>query len=270
MPDDANKTKGYHHLRPSYFSSQQYDAQLEYRHNLLKDHLPERPTRVLEIGCGQGTTTDALARLVLSHSPHGHIDALDPAPLSQVFSLEKHTYQSDGCSPFTLGQAQAYLTSPGYGFPELITFHQADPVQFLLAEDERNKNKKWDVAVLVHSVWYFRDVDSLAEILQSLKGRVKRVLIAEFALHATVKEALPHVFAAIARGTLEGLKLERGVESSTENMRCLVSPEGIKQVARETGWKLEREGVVVPEIELGDGDWETNSVVGEGFEREIE
>ncbi|KAH6635802.1 hypothetical protein F5144DRAFT_619333 [Chaetomium tenue] len=236
-------------------------SQAVHRINLINAWAPAigPGTRVLELGCGQGTCTQALAEAVTSPSPfstsnptptppHGHITALDPgAP--------------DYGSPFTLAQAQTHLsTGP---LRDLLTFHRADPVAFLAA----HPNDTWEVAVLAHCIWYFRSPETLGQILTALRGRVQRVCLAEWALHATEPAAAAHVLAALARA---GLEAQRGGGGSDENIQMVVGPGVVKGVVRGAGWVVEREGVVVPGRELSDGGWETGSVVDGGFAEEVE
>jgi SAM-dependent methyltransferase len=198
--------------------------------------------RVLEIGCGQGNCTAVLAYTI---GPTGHIDAVDPAP-------------GDYGRPFTLDQSQAYLSASEIG--EQITWHRAEPQQFIASTSDT-----WDVAVLAHCIWYFKSTDVLRDILVALRGRVKSICIAEYALSATEAHAVPHVLAAIARGSLEA-----HLDVSQENIRSLLSPDAIEQVARTEGWVVKRSQLVVPGARLGDGEWETAAVVGEDFVEEIE
>ncbi|KAK0730304.1 hypothetical protein B0H67DRAFT_561245 [Lasiosphaeris hirsuta] len=232
-------------------------SQAVHRINLINAWGPSGPSpghQVLEIGCGQGTCTAALAAAVSwppasppAQGPiNGHITALDPA---------SPTYGA----PFTLAQAQSHLSAGPVG--SLITFHRADPVAFLAA----NPAPRWDTAILAHCIWYFPSPSTLPEILTALRGRVSRVCIAEWALRASQPSAAAHVLAALARATLEAHKVE-----SEENIRNVVTPAGIKDVVRECGWRVESEGFVVPERELADGRWEVGSVVDEGFVQEVE
>jgi SAM-dependent methyltransferase len=226
-------------------------SQAVHRINLINAWDPAigRGTRVLELGCGQGTCTQALAEAVISPedpTKSGHITAVDPGP-------------PDYGAPFTLAQAQSHLSAGPLG--PLVTFHRADPIEFLAA----NPDAKWDVAVLAHCIWYFRSADTLREILAALRGRVKRVCIAEWALHATEPKAAAHVLAVLARATFEAHRVD-----SEENIQTLLSPRAIKEVAGRTGWKVESEGTVVPEAELSDGHWEVGTVVDKEFVDEIE
>ncbi|KAK4459916.1 putative SAM-dependent methyltransferase [Cladorrhinum samala] len=215
-------------------------------------------SQILELGCGQGTCTAVLAEAVVPQSQDsasGHVTALDPAP---------STYGA----PFTLGQAQSHLltsSSVPEGVRSAITFHlEADLFSFLSREE--NKDAKWDTVVLAHCIWYFPSaVEVLESILLELKGRAKRVCIAEYALQASEPKAAPHVLTALARAALEAHK-----PNSTENIQGLVSPGGIKEVAVRTGWKVEQEAVVVPEKDLSDGYWEAGGVVSVEFVNEID
>ena len=209
-------------------------------------------TRVLELGCGQGTCTQVLAEAVSSAGDDptgpgsGHITAVDPGP-------------PDYGAPFTLGQAQSHLSAGPLG--SLVTFHHADPIEFLAA----NPDTKWDVAVLAHCIWYFRSADTLGQILSALRGRVARVCLAEWALHATEPAATAHLLAALARATFEAHRVD-----SEENIQTLASPRAIKEAAAQAGWKVESEGTVVPEAELSDGFWETGTVVRQEFVEDVE
>jgi SAM-dependent methyltransferase len=226
-------------------------SQAVHRINLINAWAPaiSPGTRVLELGCGQGTCTQGLAEAVSSPddpTSAGHITAVDPgAP--------------DYGAPFTLAQAQSHLSAGPLG--PLITFHRADPVEFLAANPDEN----WDVAVLAHCIWYFPSPETLGQILSALQGRVARVCLAEWALHATEPAATAHVLAALTRAAFEAHRV-----GSTENIQMVVSPGVVKGVAGEVGWKIEREGTVVPKAELSDGFWETGTVVDKEFADDVE
>ncbi|KAK0656251.1 hypothetical protein B0T16DRAFT_317211 [Cercophora newfieldiana] len=237
---------------PAYFLAIEH-SQAVHRINLINSWEPAigPGTRVLELGCGQGTCTQALAHAVSSPSPSsaGHITAIDPG-------------SPDYGAPFTLAQAQSHLKSGPIG--PLITFDRADPVAFLSAIPQ-GAEPQWDVAVLAHCIWYFPSAKTLDEILSALRGRVSRVCLAEWALHATEPAASAHVLASLARATFEAHRT-----GSKENIQTLMSPRAIKDAAVRAGWKVESEGVVVPDAELSDGYWEVGTVVGEEFLEDVE
>lgn len=219
-------------------------AQATHRIEILNNWSVIQPgSKVLEIGCGQGNCTAVLAEAV---SPTGHVDAIDPA-------------SPDYGAPFTLSQAQSHISQSEIG--DRVTWHRATPEAFLADQEGRS----WDVVVLTHCIWYFKSLGVLKDIFHALKGRVGKVCIAEYALRATESNAMPHVLAALARGTLEAHKAE-----SSENIQTLVGPDGIVQIAREVGWMPDIEAFTVPADGLKDGSWEVGSVASETFVQEIE
>ena len=218
-------------------------AQVKHRIHLVNVWDIQPGSRILEIGCGQGTCTAVLAEAV---GPDGHVDAVDPAP-------------ADYGAPFTLGQAQAFVSASKVG--SRVSWHQADPTEFL-----GKSEGSWDAAVLAHCIWYFSAPEVLEDMLKALKGRVKKVYVAEYALHATRPTAVPHVLAAMTRATLEAHKAK-----SEENIRSPLGPDGIKKIGESAGWSLEKEGVVVPEEGgLQDGFWEAGSISHASFLAEVE
>ncbi|KAI3329542.1 SAM-dependent methyltransferase [Ustulina deusta] len=218
-------------------------AQAAHRIRLVNHWRLEPGTRVLELGCGQGSATAVLAEAV---GESGHVDGVDPA-------------EPDYGAPFTLSQAQQHLSASPVG--HRIAWHRATPQQFLLSAADR----VWDVAVLAHCIWYLASERELEDILAALHGRVGRLCVAEYALHATEKAALPHVLAVLARGALESCKAE-----STENVRSPLSPSAIKNAARRSRWECTRETTLVPEPGLLDGSWEVGTVMSDHFSREVE
>lgn len=224
-------------------ASQCQRLQNSHRANLINIWSISPDSKILEIGCGQGDCTEILARVV---GPSGHVDAIDPAPL-------------DYGSPETLGEAQARLSQTDVG--PRITWHQVTPINFLASVQEG----AYDVAVLCHSIWYFASPADVLDTLCALKGRAKKLCIAEYALSATEPCAVPHVLAALARASLEAHK-----SVSEENIRTALAPDAIRGMASKAGWKLASEERVVPEEGLEDGKWETNTVVHESFLEEVE
>lgn len=217
-------------------------AQAEHRIKLVNCWKLPPGSKVLEIGCGQGTCTAVLAEAV---GPNGHVDAVDPgAP--------------DYGSPFTLAQAQGHLSSGPIG--SRISWHNAEPEQFLAS----NPDKSWDYVVLAHCIWYFASPDTLNTMLAALKGRASKLLVAEYALTATERAAVPHVLAAVARATVEAHD-----KDSAANIRCLLGPNSIRESAKSAGWTLEEEDTIVPEPALLDGSWEIGTVKSKGFLEEI-
>lgn len=217
--------------------------QTEHRLNLVNIWEIPAGSRVLEVGCGQGTTTSVLASIV---GPEGKVDALDPARL-------------DYGSPWTLGQAQAHLSETEIG--KRIHWWNMTLPAFLKAETY----SKWDYIVFSHCIWYFDSPELLTEMLKLAKHRARNVLVAEYALKATRKEAEPHLLAAIARASLEAHNKE-----SEANIRCLLGPKAIREAIEAAGYKFDKEDHLVPEAGLLDGSWETGDVKSKQFFEDVE
>ncbi|KAK8143183.1 hypothetical protein G3M48_007605 [Beauveria asiatica] len=243
IPLDSAETIACYSPTPNDTAVQIEKAQVEHRIQLINTWRIPPGSKILEIGCGQGTCTTVLATAV---GPNGHVDAVDPAP-------------SDYGSPYTLSQAQAIISAGALG--SRITWHNDEPTDVLATSGE----KVWDYAVFSHCIWYFDSRDVLSTILRAIKGRVGSILVAEYALRATERDAEPHVLSALARASLEAHN-----PASTANIRCLLSPAGIKDVAEASGWKAGDEFNIVPAAGLLDGVWETDEVRSKSFVEEVE
>ncbi|KAJ2966688.1 hypothetical protein NQ176_g10031 [Zarea fungicola] len=218
--DSAEKIARYSPT-PNDMSVQIEKVQVEHRLHLINTWRITPGSKILEIGCGQGTCTTVLATAV---GPDGH----------------------------------AHISAGELG--SRISWHNAEPSDFLTATD-----KKWDYAVFSHCIWYFDNREVLANMLRALKGRVGSVLVAEYALKATERDAEPHLLAAIARASLEAHN-----DASSANIRCLLSPAGIKEIAEAAGWKVGQETNIVPAQDLLDGIWETGDVRSKEFIRMVD
>ncbi|KAJ7274532.1 S-adenosyl-L-methionine-dependent methyltransferase [Mycena haematopus] len=217
-------------------------AQAQYRLDLVANWSIASGARVLELGCGQGDTTLALAEAV---GETGHVDAVDPGPL-------------DYGSPKTLGQAQNTISIGPLG--PRITWIQAEPLEFL---SENSDAPPYDVVVLSHSLWYFSSPTDILNTLRVVATRARRVCIAEWSLSSA--EATTHILAVLTQAAMECRK-----PASTSNVRTVVSPTRIKDLAKEAGLVLQSETQVTPGVGVYDGRWETDAVVRARFTEEVE
>ncbi|OBZ69489.1 hypothetical protein A0H81_10123 [Grifola frondosa] len=217
-------------------------GQIEERVQLIKAWSIQPGERVLEIGCGQGDCTAALAVAV---GEKGSVTAVDPASL-------------DYGSPYTLGEAQAHLRASPVG--SRITFVQADPVAFLGSTTET-----YTTAVLAHCTWYFASPAVLSEILSALALRVERICIAEWALSASDARSVPHVLATFAQVSLECRKSE-----TKSNIRTVLSPAAMRAAAAASRLTLQKEETVVPGDGMLDAQWEVGLVLSQGWAKEVE
>ncbi|KAJ7720093.1 putative SAM-dependent methyltransferase [Mycena maculata] len=186
-------------------------AQAQYRLDLIAHWPIATGARVLELGCGQGITTLALAEAV---GPNGHVDAVDPGPLDH----------GDTISAGPLGPR--------------IEWVQAESLAFL----EAHPATTWDAVVIAHSLWYFATPALVGDTLRALGARTKRICIAEWSLESEPgSSALTHVLAVLAQGALQCRK-----PHSTSNVHTVVSPAAIKALTASAGLVLLREARVMP------------------------
>jgi hypothetical protein len=144
-----------------------------------------------------------------------------------------------------------------------IEWVQAEPLAFLAA----NPNApRYDVAVLAHSLWYFSSPALIEETLRVLAGRATRVCIAEWSLSCAEGTAgTTHILAVLAQGAMECRK-----PASESNVRTVVSPARIKEMAARAGLTLRDEVLVTPGAGVRDGRWETEHAVRAQFAAEVE
>ncbi|KAF9002912.1 S-adenosyl-L-methionine-dependent methyltransferase [Cyathus striatus] len=220
-------------------------GQVEHRQDILVacGGIPDG-SKVLELGCGQGDCTIVLADLV---GEKGTVDAIDPAPAGYG-------------SPYTVEQAQNHISTTTHG--KRITWIRGEPLSLLPTSSQE---PKYDIAVLAHCLWYFSSPSIITSILERLSTLSKTIYIAEWSLSTSLPEAQSHVFAALTQASLECRK-----SNSDSNVRTVVSPAGIKELAEKAGLKLVREGVITPNADVHDGKWEVGAVKSKSFLQEVE
>lgn len=122
----------------------------------------------------------------------------------------------------------------------------------------------FDATVLAHSLWYFSSPSLIFSTFRALKKHSKRLLLAEWSLVATHPSAQPHVLAALTQASLECRKPE-----SESNIRTVLGPKRLTELALAAGWKLEKETLVQSDEGLLDGNWEISACLSASFEREV-
>ena len=126
-------------------------------------------------------------------------------------------------------------------------------------------SKHFDATVLAHCLWYFSSPSLIVSTFRALKQHSKRLLLAEWSLVATRAAAQPHVLAALAQAALECRKIK-----SNSNVRTVLSPKRITELALAAGWQLESEGRVQGGEGLSDGRWEVAACLAPSFEQQVE
>ncbi|CAE6372699.1 unnamed protein product [Rhizoctonia solani] len=213
--------------------------QTVHRVNLAQAWDIAEGSRVLELGCGQGDCTVVLASAV---GDSGRVTGIDPAPL-------------DYGAPATLGQAQSHLFKSKIG--HRMSFVQSDSIKFLQSSENQNT---FDTAVLAHCIYYMSSPSTLLDTFRALfdAPSIKKVCVAEYALSASDTDGYPHVLAVLAQAMIE---VHKDAEKSESNVRTVLGPEGIAKLAKDAGWLVSREDVIIPEQGQEDGRWEVSALL---------
>lgn len=200
-------------------------TQLTHRIQLVKAFQITKGMKVLEIGCGQGDTTVALADAV---GENGQIVAIDIA-------------SPEYGAPITLGEAAKAIQQSPIG--SRITFQfETDFLHF-------ETDQKFDVAILSHCSWYFKNPDLLVSYFKKLKTMAKRVCFAEWDLDYELIPQRTH-FCAV-----NILALYSAFFEGDGNIQNVFHKTYIKQLLIETGFIIEQEQIVDATY-LQDGVWE--------------
>jgi hypothetical protein len=174
-------------------------------------------------------------------------------------------------APYTLGQAQAHISHSPLG--RRITWVQQSPPDYLsslpcstpTSSPSATVTKVFDAAVLAHCLWYFSSPSIVLSTFGALRKYSQRLLVAEWSLAATRPSAQPHVLAALAQAALQCHK-----PKSNSNIRTVLGPKRLTDLALSAGWKLESETRVQAEEGLLDGQWEVSACLSASFEKEVE
>lgn len=206
--------------------------QMQFRKRLVENWGISAGMRVLEIGCGQGDTTAALADAV---GESGHVCAVDLAgPLYG--------------SPVTLGDSTQHLLRGPLG--SRIDFH----LQFdLLAPENNFSENEFDAIVLSHCTWYFKSLDQLKETFTRIRAWAPRLCLSEWDLEPQSKHQMAHLLAILIQGQVEAFKTE-----SVANVRTPYSRDTLKTLLVQTGWEVVLE-TILETTGLDDARWEIDA-----------
>ena len=199
----------------------------------LVDGWALRPgAQVLEVGCGQGDMTAALADTV---GPAGHVVGVDIA--------------SPGYgAPVTLGESAAYLAATPLG--ERIEFRFECDV---LDPATSFPDGAFDNVVLSQCSWYFAGLAQLQQTLARIRPWARRLCFAEWDLTAASTAQLPHLLAVLIQG-----QVEAGGSAGEGNVRTPFSRQALLHILTETGWRIDGQRTV-DTTGLQDADWEIDA-----------
>jgi hypothetical protein len=146
---------------------------------------------------------------------------------------------------------------------------QQTPPDYLLSLNSADQTSpsgvKFDGVVLAHCLWYFSSPSLILSTLRELKRHARYLFLAEWSLSASDPAAQPHVLAALAQASLECHKAD-----SESNVRTVLSPKRLTELALNAGWQLRDESRVAGGEGLLDGVWEVGACLSPTFTREIE
>jgi SAM-dependent methyltransferase len=188
--------------------------------------------RVLEVGCGQGDMTAALADTV---GPGGHVLGVDIA--------------SPGYgAPVTLGESAVRLAATPLG--ERIEFRFECDV---LDPATSFPGDVFDNVVLSQCSWYFSSLGQLRQTLARVRPWARRLCFAEWDLTARNPGQLPHLLAVLIQG-----QVEAGGSRGEGNVRTPFSRQALLELLAETGWQIDGQRTV-DTSGLQDADWEIDA-----------
>lgn len=185
--------------------------------------------------------------------------------VSPLALLESSRLMAPTGAPYTLGQAQSHISQGPLG--SRITWVQQPPLDYLssLPYPSSSESKVFDATVLAHCLWYFASPELILSTFRALKQHSKRLLLAEWSLVATHPSAQPHVLAALTQAALECRK-----PISDSNIRTVLGPKRLTELALAAGWQLESETRVPGGEGLLDGQWEVSACLSSSFEQQVE
>lgn len=183
---------------------------------------------VLEIGSGQGDTTAALAAYL---GPNGKVHAIDIA-------------SPDYGAPLTLGEATTHIKQSDIG--SRITF---DFETDLL---HASFSGTYDVAVLSHSLFYFKSHQQILDTFKKVRLLAKKICIAEWDIVPYIPAQMAHSQAILIQS------LYNQYVQTDGNIQNLLTIDEIEHLLVEAGWTIGATATVDAK-QLLDGQWEVDS-----------
>ncbi|MGN0656142.1 MAG: class I SAM-dependent methyltransferase [Ruminiclostridium sp.] len=211
MPEDA-AVRAEKIMRLTGLYGETNRAAIENRLRLIDFWKIESGSRILEVGCGQGETTAALAYTV---GDRGFIYGIDVAG-------------PDYGSPETVGQARERLMTSGLG--ERINI---DLGVNILSDSFDFEDNSFDYIILSHCLWYLSSQKELHDILFKTRRWGLNLCIAEWNPAITEMSQYSHFSAAEIQAICEAYPC-----SDHFNIHTMFYPQEIETAAAACGWDI--------------------------------
>jgi len=208
--------------------------QTEHRLKLVQFWEIKEGSRVLEIGCGQGDTTAALAFVV---GEKGLVHGIDIASPNYG-------------SPLTLGDSTRYLQQSELGKQLKIEFNVD-----VLAKEIDFPDNSFDYIIFSHCSWYLSEFQELEGLFRKIRPWGKVLCFAEWDSRIKTMAQYPHSLAVLIQAQYECFK-----KSSLSNVRTLFTPMDVRRIAESAGWTITNEQSIDSPL-LQDGEWEIDMVL---------
>ena len=201
--------------------------------------------RVLEVGCGNGWMTVALAAAV---GDKGHVTAvdIDPHDPSLLFPSPSMGEETDVIKASWLGPRidflwETDLLDPGVDFT----------------------GYNFDIVVFNHSSWYFQTSAILAKLFARVRPWSKHLGYHEWDLQPRSMGQVPHMLAALIQAQLKSI----GLLERKGGIWSLILPEEALRMAEDADWQVISQREVTSSHQREDGiEWEPRLAVEYGEE----
>lgn len=237
--DIEERAKEVMHL--SGFSGDITKSRIEHRLRLVDFWNVYYGSKVLEIGCGQGETTAALAYNV---GENGYVYAVD---------LANENYGS----PENLGTARERLMSSHFGDRVNI-----DLGVNILSDSFDFEQNSFGYVVLSHCLWYLSSQEELRDILFKVRKWAPRICIAEWDPRVNTIGQYRHFMAANIQAVCEAYHV-----SDHFNIKTMFYPHEIENAMCACGWDITNTGSI-DAYDVQDAFWEID-IVKDMFPRKI-
>lgn len=205
-------------VRQAGLSGEVMRGEIEHRLGIIDFWKIHYGAKILEIGCGQGETTAALAYTV---GDTGFVYGIDLAD------------ESYGV-PETLGEARDRLMTSPLGERINMDFG----INILRGDFGFDPNS-FDFVILSHCLWYLTSQEELHNILYKIRPWAKRLCIAEWDPRITSFAQYGHFMSAEIQAVCESYHL-----SDHFNIRTMFYPKEIENAVGSCGWDITSTGRV--------------------------